>query len=331
MFCPVCKTEYRENFKTCSDCRVELVNELPSYDSPEAFAVLWSGESTAFQDQLLQELERVRIRAVGIPRDILFRGSGDALGILREPRFGFAVCVRSTDMAEASQILERLLEQEPGESTPEADTIPMSAEEAEVTAELPLNWNPATAAVEVWKGREESQLKFIQDSLNGVGVPTRRIAERGEPVRLMIRPQDEARGKEVVRQILENTVPEKPLPGDLSYAWLDEPVESYTLLWITIAAYVLLGLLGWSFPTLKTQTFLYLAEFFGVATVFGNLGFAWMFYQSARYEIRPFRFIVLSFLPYSFVWYYFERYSKRTGVRRLPVAMRIRLSPPPSA
>jgi hypothetical protein len=331
MFCPVCKTEYREGFKTCSDCHVELVDALPVYDSPEAFAAIWSGENIAFQDRLLQELEQAKIGAVGIPRDVLFKGAGDALGVRREPRFGFAVCVRSADTPAASQILERLLEQEAGEATLEAEVVPLSADEAEVTAELPLNWNPATAAAEVWRGQEESHLKFIEDSLNGVGVPTRRIAEKGEPFRLMIRPQDEERGKEVVRQILENAVPDKPLPGNLNYAWLDEPVESYMLLWITIAAYVLVGFLSLSFPSLKTETFLSLAEFFGVATVLGNIGFAWMFYQSARYEIRPFWFIVLSFLPYSFVWYYFERYSKRTGVRRLPVAMRIRLSPPPSA
>ncbi len=29
MFCPNCKCEYREGFNYCSDCNVELVNELP--------------------------------------------------------------------------------------------------------------------------------------------------------------------------------------------------------------------------------------------------------------------------------------------------------------
>ncbi|HXJ10851.1 MAG TPA: hypothetical protein VNH19_01155 [Candidatus Limnocylindrales bacterium] len=331
MFCPVCKTEYREGFKTCSDCHVELVDDLPVYDSPEAFAALWSGENTAFQDRLLQELEQAKIGAVGIPRDVLFKGAGDALGVRREPRFGFAVCVRSADMPAASRILERLLEQEPGESAPEAESIPLSAEEAEVTAELPLNWNPETAAVEVWKGEEECQLKFIEDSLGGVGVPTRRMAEKGGPVRIMIRPQDEARGEEVVRQILENTVPEKPLPGDLSYAWLDERVQSFSLLWAIVTVDILLVFLALGYPELQVRSGSLLDV---IATLIGgaaDLGALWLFYQAARYEIRPFWFVVAVLLPYSFVWYYFERYSKRTGVRRLPVAMRIRLSPPPSA
>jgi hypothetical protein len=233
-------------------------------------------------------------------------------------------------MTTASRILECLLEEEPGESTPEAAAVAFSAEEVAITNELPVNWNPATASIEVWKGEEEDQLKFIEDSLSGVGVPTRRIAEPGNPFRLMIRPQDEARGREVVRQILENTVPEKPLPGDPGYAWLDEPVESYSLIWITVTAYVILVILGVTLPGFTGQPGSFLGVLAFLATFVGNLGGVWMFYQAARYEIRPFWFIVLCLVPYSFVWYYFERYSKRTGVRRLPVAMRIRLSPPPS-
>jgi hypothetical protein len=331
MYCPVCKTEYRRGFNNCSDCHVELVDVLPLNDSPKSFSVLWSGENTAFQDNLLQKLELAKIGAVGIPRHVLFRNTDNLFGGRREPRFGFAVCVQSADMTAASRILECLLEEEPGESTPEAAAIPFSTEEVAITNELPVNWNPATASIEVWKGEKENQLKFIEDSLSGVGVPTRRIAERGEPFRLMVRPQDEARGKEVVRQIHENTVPEQPLPADTSYAWMDEPVQSYSLMWITGAAYFLLLFMGFSFPDLKSQVTSVLGGLLMVATFAANLGSFWMLYQSVRYEIRPLSFILFSFIPFSFVWYYFQRYSKRTGVRRLPVAMRVRLSPPPSA
>ena len=35
MFCPKCRSEYREGFHTCSDCNIELVDELPSIPEPE--------------------------------------------------------------------------------------------------------------------------------------------------------------------------------------------------------------------------------------------------------------------------------------------------------
>lgn len=330
MYCPICKSEYREGFKNCSDCHVDLVYELPATDSPHVFEVLWSGESAVFQDQLLEELERAKIGAAGIPRDVLFRNSGDVFGIRREPRFGLAVCVENSDLPAARRILEHLLEQEPGESILEAESIPFSAEEDVVTGELPSNWDSATASIEVWKGEEESRLKFIENALSGVGVPTLRVAEEGSVVSLMVRPQDEARGKEVIRQIQETSAPEKPLPGDLTYAWLDEPVKSYALIWIGGAAYAFLAFMGVFSPDLNGNISSFLGAMLVLATLGEYVGLIWMFYQAARYEIRPFWFIILSLVPFSFIWYFFERYSRRTGVRRLPVAMRVRLSPPPS-
>jgi len=42
------------------------------------------------------------------------------------------------------------------------------------------------------------------------------------------------------------------------------------------------------------------------------------------------RFILIAFVPLSFVWYYYERYAKRSSRHGLPVAVRVRVSRPPS-
>lgn len=34
MFCPKCRSEYREGFVTCADCGATLVSELPPEDEP---------------------------------------------------------------------------------------------------------------------------------------------------------------------------------------------------------------------------------------------------------------------------------------------------------
>jgi len=38
-----------------------------------------------------------------------------------------------------------------------------------------------------------------------------------------------------------------------------------------------------------------------------NIGTIWMLYVSIRSEKHPFPFILLAFIPYAFLWYYFER------------------------
>jgi hypothetical protein len=40
------------------------------------------------------------------------------------------------------------------------------------------------------------------------------------------------------------------------------------------------------------------------------LGALWMIYQCVRYERRPFPLLLVALVPYSFVWYYFERVKK---------------------
>lgn len=52
--------------------------------------------------------------------------------------------------------------------------------------------------------------------------------------------------------------------------------------------------------------------FFSVAPV----GAFWMLYMAVRYEKRPLLFLLLAFLPYAFIWYYFERVRPKKHLTR---------------
>ena len=52
------------------------------------------------------------------------------------------------------------------------------------------------------------------------------------------------------------------------------------------------------------------------------IGSLWMLYQSIRYEKESLPFVILAFVPYAFLWYYFERYRKRSEAERVPAAFR---------
>jgi hypothetical protein len=69
MFCPVCKAEYREGFRECSDCGVALVEQL-SDDSgvaakfvgdPDAMEVLWAGVDASTSSSIVSALDAAKI------------------------------------------------------------------------------------------------------------------------------------------------------------------------------------------------------------------------------------------------------------------------------
>ncbi len=61
-----------------------------------------------------------------------------------------------------------------------------------------------------------------------------------------------------------------------------------------------------------------------VVVVFGvsPIGAFWMLYMAIRYEARPLPMMLLAFVPYSFLWYYFERVRPGNLVERNRSPMR---------
>jgi hypothetical protein len=85
------------------------------------------------------------------------------------------------------------------------------------------------------------------------------------------------------------------------------------LAWLTpilIACGVFLVILVNPFA-LHDRVFLPVLVIFGLVAPVGGF---WAIYQSIRYEKNPWKCIlVVVFIPFGFVWYYFEKYRKRTA------------------
>ena len=105
----------------------------------------------------------------------------------------------------------------------------------------------------------------------------------------------------------------------------DSGPESYFLAWFLPLVYYLLMILS-GLEESRSFGVSYGLLTFGLGASW--IGTVWMVYQAFRYEVRPFRYCVAAFLPFTFVWYYVERYRVRQGAQRLPVAVRARLHPP---
>jgi hypothetical protein len=101
----------------------------------------------------------------------------------------------------------------------------------------------------------------------------------------------------------------KSKPATRSFIWFAPSVGFYALILIAVA----------SPSAAKSTPLLSAVAGYSLISPFGSF---WMLYQVIRFESRPLKYVLLSFVPCAFLWYYFERVRKRTYVGRLPVALR---------
>ena len=77
------------------------------------------------------------------------------------------------------------------------------------------------------------------------------------------------------------------------------------LLWILLG-FAVAGLAFWTITSEGPENpFLV----FAVVVVFAvaPIGAFWMLYMAIRYETHPLLMVLMAFVPYAFLWYYFER------------------------
>ncbi len=241
MFCPSCRTEYRDGFTKCSDCGVALVRSLPS-DHPtedsdatvdsEGRELLWGGRSSELYGAVRKALDAAGIQHTDVEKDfgILPTFAQTALLIWIDPRTresarsalkkalaDHAAADEPDDDSSSKDLMAWL---DPFKARRSADSIstqrgdreaeewPAGSDTSEpVPDDAVGEFNPMEATAEVWVGEDADVAQFLSESLRGVGVGCV-VTEDGGKIHVLVLPTDEARAREIVREVVEGTPPQ---------------------------------------------------------------------------------------------------------------------------
>jgi hypothetical protein len=222
MFCPVCKSEYREGFNRCADCDVPLVNSLASEKEPLDHASLenlWQGNDRRISSIVCSELERLGVPYREQKADSRF------LGLSNQPEI--AIFVPRAHVKQAREALSALpwADTDGNDETEDSVARKMQADdETDLGADFssaagswhPEDWNPDDATVRVWadpRGEttgtgmivaslEENRIHWrANDSDNPDEDADAPITE------IYVMPEDEVRAREIIREVTEASPP----------------------------------------------------------------------------------------------------------------------------
>jgi len=231
MFCPLCKSEYREGITLCPDCNAALVPELPRVageSDEDPFCKFWSGDDPRRHAEVCAILNEA-----GIPYRTI-RREDHLFNIARQDALRIAVPFSLYEQAKAAVYADVELEtNEP----PSADTEESAENEepeppskfqqtlarrgffaavAEKLAELgspeerldwdPSDWNPSDATVELWSGNDPALAELVSASLRENRIHSYTADLHGQYL-LYVLPADESRAREILREISEASPP----------------------------------------------------------------------------------------------------------------------------
>ncbi len=216
MFCPVCKSEYRDGFTKCSDCGAPLVARPDSDDGdPDAMEILWASNDLSVRGNLLERLD-----AASIPY------KDDTVMSSFLPAFPQAIhriYIRKRDHDAALEMTRgvdlypsrRRFNYDDTKSQPDSESENPGEEQSlgdcEPTEKVPgdqlEDFNPDDATSQVWSGADGNMAQSIDVCLREVGIGCV-VNESSGNFGVCVEPAAEARAKEIVREIVEQTPPE---------------------------------------------------------------------------------------------------------------------------
>jgi hypothetical protein len=211
MICPTCKCEYLLGVTQCADCGVPLVDALdPPTETPlgdGSIASIWSGNDPREFAALKEALEKAEIPFMGPAPTGYF--------IFPSMRPKMEVCVSGADRDRAEKVLlelegwddpDELTPEERGSlALPESDGVDHD-EAAAVPSDVPGDRDDQESVSEVWKGDEEDFANTLMACFRENGIPSHKLADESR-WRLVVRPEQEVRAREIVREVVEASPP----------------------------------------------------------------------------------------------------------------------------
>jgi hypothetical protein len=213
MICPVCKAEYRRGVTQCSDCGVSLVDTLEpsateSAELDEGTLVrVWSGDDPRESASVKAALEKAEISYTD--------QSAAAYFIFRSMRPKMEIRVHATDVERAQEIIHELLGEPPVAESEEDTSAELSAD-SDTAGDIPHEAEPEyptgdldeeEVVSEVWSGEEVDVAAMLVACFRENGIASRSLTENAR-TRLLVRPEDEPRAKEIVREVVEAKPPQ---------------------------------------------------------------------------------------------------------------------------
>jgi hypothetical protein len=211
MICPSCKCEYIPGVRECADCGVALVDALdaPPTNPPGdgGLVSIWWGDDPGEYASVKQSLEKAGITFTD--------QSFAAYFIFPSLRLKNEIWVSTADQQRAEKVLLDLEGRvDPDELTPEeleSLALPESNDDGQdqdtpTPSEISADWDGEDLGSEVWTGDNEELANTLGACLREIGIPSRKTGEAGA-WKLLVPTQEEARAKEIVREVVEASPP----------------------------------------------------------------------------------------------------------------------------
>ena len=234
MICPQCRAEYRQGFTVCADCDVPLVPQyetgtaLAAPESPAApgdpgedpFCSFWRGDNARLHAEISSVLD-----SAGIPHKTA-RRQDHLFNLNNYPAFQLGVPFSMYERAELAIKDAFDLDGSDPDAAQSLTAAPLLSDDSERIRKLPAMLSPpmdealpgpasagedagcfpedATAAV--WSEDDASLREMLTACLNENRIGCR-WEEAGRKLTIFVRPDDESRAREIIREVIEAAPP----------------------------------------------------------------------------------------------------------------------------